>query len=82
MLRPAAVSRGLFSAAIAVALGFGASQLMASTQAASSTCPFDPANGNVGACSTQAACSQTCLSYFPENGGTGTCFRGCCLCAT
>jgi hypothetical protein len=36
----------------------------------------------VGACSTQAACSSTCLSYFPENGGTGLCRLGCCTCAT
>jgi len=81
VIRPAAASRGLFSVAIAAALAFGASQLMASPQAAAA-CPFNPAAGQVGACSTQAACSQTCLSYFPENGGTGFCRQGCCLCAT
>jgi hypothetical protein len=73
------VSRAVFGAAIAAALGFGATQLAASPKQA--TCPFNPGAGQMGACSTQAACEQTCLANFPENGGIGNCFRGCCTCA-
>ncbi|HEX6747263.1 MAG TPA: hypothetical protein VF092_08170 [Longimicrobium sp.] len=81
MLDTTRVARAVFGVAIAAALGFGASQLSASPRAAS-TCPFNPSAGLVGACSSQANCESQCLAWFPENGGVGHCFQGCCTCAT
>jgi hypothetical protein len=76
--RPAAVSRAVFGAAIAAALGFGAAQLAAAPVHA--TCPYDPSLGQLGACTSTAACQQNCLNTIPGNGGAGVCRAGCCTC--
>jgi hypothetical protein len=78
VIRPATVSRAVFGAAIAAALGFGATQLVAAPIHAS--CPYDPGIGELGACTTTAACQQSCVNA--GFGGAGLCRGGCCTCVT
>jgi hypothetical protein len=81
MLTFARAGKVLFGSAVAAVLAFGATEARAAPQSAA--CPaFNLATGNVGACSSSTACSNTCLFYYPENGGVGMCRNGCCLCAT
>ncbi len=67
-----AIRNGLFGAAIAGALGFGGSQLMAST-------PAQPC-GNAP-CELEA-CDSCCRAFFPGPLTSGFCGpEGQCLCA-
>lgn len=62
---------GLFAAAVAAALGFGASQALA---APPRPCPLTA----FGSCSNQANCERTCeRAGYPVGQG---CVNGCCYC--
>lgn len=60
----------LFAAGVAAALGFGASQAVASPP----PCPLT----SFGSCSNQANCERTCeRAGYPVGRG---CVEGCCYC--
>jgi hypothetical protein len=81
MLSRTRAAKTLFGLVIAGALGFGATEVAASARG-TATCPFDLQSGYIGACQSQSHCESGCAWYYPENGGTGMCRNGCCLCAT
>ena len=83
MLSSRKAAKWLFGMAVAGALGFGATGAAASANARAACPPFNLQTGDVGACTSAANCSATCLNYYPENGGASNgCRNGCCLCAT
>jgi hypothetical protein len=67
-----AVRTTLFGLAMALALGFGASTVLANPAATEdgAICP----RTSVGKCSNQDQCSRKCAS------GSGSCTNGCCYC--
>jgi hypothetical protein len=82
MLSSRKAAKWLSGMAVAGGLGFGATGAAASVDASQSCPPFNLATGDVGACTSAANCSATCLNYHPQYGGASNgCRRGCCLCA-
>jgi hypothetical protein len=81
MLTVARTLKTAFSAAVAAALALGATDVRASA-APASACTIDYQAGQIGACQSTAHCQGGCLWFYPENGGTGFCWNGCCQCAT
>jgi hypothetical protein len=82
MLSSRKAAKWLFGVAVAGALGFGATGAAASVNEQAACPPFNLATGDVGACTSATQCQNTCLQYYPQNGGASNrCRNGCCLCA-
>jgi hypothetical protein len=73
------IGRSLFGLAIAAALGFGGSELLAREQ----SCAFDPSTGQLGYCyAGPEDCNERCIRDVPGSPG-GFCMDpgNCCICA-
>lgn len=63
-----------YAAAVAAALGFGATQALAAPRSAC----LDNGSTVLGACSSNTQCTDRCRLSDPE--ATGRCNSGCCFC--